>query len=85
MGIIESVPTAISIAYYTQDPNKSSLLSANLGGDTDTIGAMATAICGAFKGIDFIEPRYIDLLNKQNDINFEEYIEILLKGREQLL
>src|SRR5699024_10219295 len=39
VGIIESVPAAISIAYYTQDPNKSCLMCANLGGDTDTIGA----------------------------------------------
>lgn len=52
VNISESVPSAISIAYYAQDPNKCALLCANLAGDTDTIGAMATAICGAFKGID---------------------------------
>ncbi|EHC62767.1 ADP-ribosylglycohydrolase, partial [Salmonella enterica subsp. enterica serovar Johannesburg str. S5-703] len=27
------------------DPNRCAVLCANLGGDTDTIGAMATAIC----------------------------------------
>ncbi|WP_294346572.1 ADP-ribosylglycohydrolase family protein, partial [uncultured Clostridium sp.] len=41
VNISESVPSAISIAYYAQDPNKCALLCANLAGDTDTIGAMA--------------------------------------------
>ena len=70
VNISESVPSAISIAYYSQDPNKCALLCANLAGDTDTIGAMATAICGAFKGIDYIKEEYIESLNKANDIDF---------------
>ena len=70
VNISESVPSAISIAYYAQDPNKCALLCANLAGDTDTIGAMATAICGAFKGIDYIKEEYIESLNKANDIDF---------------
>ena len=82
--IIESVPAAVSVAYYTQDPNKACLMCANLGGDTDTIGAMATAICGAFRGADAIKPEYIETLQKQNDADFDGYIEILLKGREKL-
>ena len=82
--IIESVPAAVSVAYYTQDPNRACLMCANLGGDTDTIGAMASAICGAFKGADSIRPEYIETLQKQNDADFDAYIEILLKGREKL-
>ena len=82
--IIESVPAAISIAYYAKDPNKSALLSANLGGDTDTIGAMATSICGAFTGIEGIKKEYIDTLSKKNNINFDNYVHILEKGREVL-
>ena len=85
VGIIESVPAAVSIAYYTQDPNKCCLMCANLGGDTDTIGAMATAICGAFVGYSKINPEYTELLRVQNpETNFEEYINILEKGRELL-
>lgn len=83
-GIIESVPAAISIAYYAKDPNKACLLCANLGGDTDTIGAMATAICGAFTGVGHIKKEYIDTLETQNDVNFENYVTILMKGRETL-
>ena len=81
VNISESVPSAISIAYYAQDPNKCALLCANLAGDTDTIGAMATAICGAFKGIDYIKEEYIESLNKANDIDFNSYISILMNGR----
>ena len=84
VGIIESVPAAISVAYYAQNPNKCCLLCANMGGDTDTIGAMATAICGAFTGADVIKKEYIALLQKQNDVDFDSYIDILLKGREKL-
>lgn len=78
--IIESV----AAAYYTQDPNKACLFCANMGGDTDTIGAMATAICGAFKGMSAIHPEYIETLQKQNDVDFDTYIDILMRGREKL-
>lgn len=84
VGIIESVPAAVSIAYYAQDPNRSCLMCANLGGDTDTIGAMATAICGAFTGADRIRRSYIETLNRQNDVDFAHYVDILMKGRQKL-
>lgn len=84
VGIIESVPAAVAIAYYAQDPNKASVLCANLGGDTDTIGAMAAAICGAYTGVDKIKPEFIDILRKQNDVDFEEYIDILVEGRKHM-
>ena len=84
VGMIESVPAAVSIAYYAQDPNRACLMCANLGGDTDTIGAMATAICGAFTGVDRIKKSYIETLKKQNNVDFDHYIEVLMKGRETL-
>ncbi|WP_042275062.1 ADP-ribosylglycohydrolase family protein [[Clostridium] dakarense] len=82
-GVItsESVPAALSIAYYAKDANKCSLLCANLGGDTDTIGAMATAICGAFTGIEKINKKYLEVLDKENEVDLNKYIEILDKKR----
>ena len=80
--ISESVPAALSIAYYAKDPNKCSILCANLGGDTDTIGAMACAICGAFTGFDKINKDYVSDLDKYNDINLQKYVDILLERRE---
>lgn len=69
----ESVPAAVAIAYYTRDVQKCALMCANLGGDTDTIGAMATAICGAKNGATAIDPAWcqiIDQCNPQHDLQW---------------
>lgn len=79
--ISESVPAALSIAYYAKDPNKCSILCANLGGDTDTIGAMATAICGAYSGIGKIKEEYIKILDNNNDVSLQKYVDILSQRR----
>lgn len=68
----ESIPAAVAIAYYAQDVKKCAYLCANLGGDTDTIGAMATAICGAKYGYTSIPPEWpaiIDAHNFEHDIH----------------
>jgi len=64
--ISESIPAAVSIAYYTRDVKKCALMCANLGGDTDTIGAMSTAICGAKNGSNSIDPEWIKTIDIQN-------------------
>ena len=48
-SLTESVPTALAIAYFVKTPINAQFC-ANIGGDTDTIGAMATAISGAKYG-----------------------------------
>lgn len=80
----EAVPAALTIAYYCQEPEKAAIMSANLGGDTDTIGAMACAICGAYKGIDSIRPEWIYTLEKANNINFKNYTQKILTARKFL-
>jgi ADP-ribosylglycohydrolase len=56
---IESVPCAIAMVELAgTDPNRCAILCANLGGDTDTIGAMATAICGALHGVSAIDSAF---------------------------
>ena len=76
------VDAALTIAYYCQEPEKAAIMSANLGGDTDTIGAMACAICGAYKGIDSIRPEWIYTLEKANNINFKNYTQKILTARK---
>ena len=45
---IESIPTAVALVDLADTrPMPCARLCANLGGDSDTIGAMASAICGA--------------------------------------
>lgn len=62
---LESVPTAI--ASFGLSPNCYQQTVGNLillGGDTDTLAAMAGAICGAFLGIDSIPEALVDNLEQ---------------------
>ena len=77
----EAVPAALTIAYYCQNPEKAAIMCANLGGDTDTIGAMACAVCGAYTGIKAIRPAWISTLEKVNGINFKQYTDMILATR----
>lgn len=77
----ESVPAALAIAYYSFDVKKCALMCANLGGDTDTIGAMATAVCGGAGGMEKIPAAYVELIRSANRVDMEPYAEALLKKR----
>jgi ADP-ribosylglycohydrolase len=80
----ESVPCALSIAYYAFDVKKCALLCANLGGDTDTIGAMATAICGGIQGIDGIPAEYVEKIKEANGVELESYVDVIAEKRGTL-
>ncbi|PWC19624.1 ADP-ribosylglycohydrolase family protein [Brenneria corticis] len=80
--MIESVPAAIAMVELAQtDPNRCAILCANLGGDTDTIGAMATAICGAINGATSIAPHFKQQLDSANGIDIAGYGQQLLRLR----
>lgn len=84
MDIIESIPTAIALVELAgTEPMLCAELAANLGGDTDTIGAMATAICGAIQGIAAFDEKHIKLINNANDIDFIPYAHALAELRQQ--
>lgn len=79
---IESVATAIAMVELAQtDPNRCAILCANLGGDTDTIGAMATAICGALHGVTAINAALKQELDDINQLDFGRYASLLLQYR----
>ncbi|MFK3705650.1 ADP-ribosylglycohydrolase [Raoultella sp. BIGb0138] len=81
---LESVACAIAMVELAgTDPNRCAILCANLGGDTDTIGAMATAICGALHGIDAIDPPLKQELDEVNQLDFDRYASALLRYRHQ--
>lgn len=72
--ISESIPAALAIAYYAKDVKKSAFICTNLGGDTDTIGAMATAICGAKVGAKNIPEDWKKLIDEKNpQHNIQEF------------
>lgn len=81
---IESVPAAIAMVELAgTDPNRCAILCANLGGDTDTIGAMAVAVCGALHGIDAIDPTLKAELDAANALDFTRYSRAFLRFRQQ--
>nr|WP_208613099.1 ADP-ribosylglycohydrolase family protein [Pantoea wallisii] len=83
-GTIESVPAAIAmVELAATDPNRCAILCANLGGDTDTIGAMAVAICGALQGIDGIDPQLKAELDAANGLDFTHYSRAFVRFRQQ--
>lgn len=76
VSTIESVPAALAMVQLAQtDPTRCAVLCANLGGDTDTIGAMATAICGALHGAEAIEPGLLAELKRVNPLDIEAYVQ----------
>ncbi len=85
MATTESVPAAFALVYMSNgDPVKCAKLSANLGGDTDTIGAMSCGICGAVKGIDAIDVEYIKNICEVNKLPAEEIAMNLTKIRYKM-
>lgn len=76
VATIESVPSAVAIAYMVQgDPAKCASYCASIGGDTDTIGAIACGICG---GINPSFPKEtLELIEKVNSYDFDAIAEKL--------
>lgn len=67
--VAESVAVAIAIVKLAcGDPVKAAIYSANIGGDTDTIGAISGAICGAWKGISVFPTSWLIHLEMVNHI-----------------
>jgi ADP-ribosylglycohydrolase len=63
----ESVPAAFAVlAAVPDDPWRACLLAASLGGDCDTIAAMAGAITGACHGIEAFPPEAIAVIDAQD-------------------
>lgn len=69
--MIESAPAALGLLVRGQaDPMRVARLAANLGGDTDTIGAMACGMAGAISGIDAIPQSALDIISEANGHEF---------------
>lgn len=67
---VDTVPAAVGLVFRAQgDPVKTATLAANLGGDTDTIGAIATGLSGALKGIKAIPAEMLQTIRDVNNID----------------
>jgi ADP-ribosylglycohydrolase len=77
----ESVPAAFAVLAAIPDgPWRACLLAASLGGDCDTIAAMAGAIAGACHGLDAFPPEAIAVIDDQ-DLNLAPLADDLLALR----
>ncbi len=70
MLVPESVAAALGLVVLAQgDPMQAVRFGANIGGDTDTIAAIAGQICGAWRGMDAFDLRLIHQVETVNHLN----------------
>ncbi|MEU5958047.1 ADP-ribosylglycohydrolase family protein [Streptomyces sp. NPDC047525] len=78
----ESVPAAFAVLALTGgDPWRSALLAANLGGDSDTIGAIAGAVAGSVRGLSGLPADAVRTLRTVNSLELEPLTAQLLTHR----
>jgi ADP-ribosylglycohydrolase len=80
----ESVPAAFAVASLAPaDPWQACRLAARLGGDSDTIAAMAGAVVGACCGLSAFPGDAVDLVRQVNDLHLEPIVDELLALRSK--
>ena len=76
VGVDMLVPESVAaifgiISLANGDPMKAAIYGANIGGDTDTIAALAGAICGAWRGSTTIDPVMVNEIEKVSKIDLK--------------
>ena len=78
----EAVPAAFAIASRAAtDPWRAGLLAARLGGDSDTIAAMAAAMVGACTGLGALPTAAVEQVRRVNGLDLEPLVDDLLRIR----
>jgi ADP-ribosylglycohydrolase len=76
----ETVPVSLALFYYAKgDPVRTALLAARMGGDADTIGAIAGSIAGAYAGISAFPGTMCETIERVNHCRMEPYSENLVE------
>lgn len=82
----ETVPSAFAILYRSGgNIMECARMCANVGGDTDTMGAIACGICGAMGGEEAIPEAASKLIRKVNGYDFSSVAEGLVRLRQMNL
>jgi ADP-ribosylglycohydrolase len=69
---VQTVPAVFAVVLYAKaDPTICAKLAANLGGDTDTIGAISCGISGAFSGVERFDRSLLDEVTRVNRLDLE--------------
>ena len=80
----ESVPAAFAAADFARgDPEVAILLAANAGGDTDTVAAMAGAICGAWAGEAAVPEAWRRTVSETNELDVAAWADRLVALADQ--
>lgn len=86
MLVAESVATAIGLVKLSNgNPMKVVQYGANIGGDTDTIAAIAGAICGTYSGIKAFDPVMVKQIEEVNHFDLASEaarIESIIQNRK---
>ncbi len=78
----ESVPAAFAVAAHSPaDPWRAGLLAARLGGDSDTVAAMAVAMVGACTGSSALPADAVEAVRSVNRLDLEPLVDGLLALR----
>lgn len=77
----ESVTAALAVAWHCRDAWRAAVMCANMGGDTDTMGAMACAICGAKQGFAALPADKIAELEGINKLDFRALARRIVEAR----
>ena len=78
----ESVAAALAVAFWCGDPWDAAVMCANMGGDTDTMGAMACGICGAKVGLSAMPQDVVKQLEETNGLDFRALAQKVAAARE---
>ena len=80
----QAIPMAFAL--LARDPSPQALLdAANLGGDTDTIGAIAGAILGAALGVEVLPTDSLTMIEEVSHLGLQPIASKLLELRDQAL
>lgn len=78
----ESVPAAFAVLTLSEgDPWRAGVMAANLGGDSDTMAAIAGAIAGAVRGLSALPEHAVRTLREVNGLDLEPLTARLLALR----
>ena len=69
----DAIPTALGLFVAGGgNPMRTMILTANMGGDTDTIGAMAGGIAGAYSGVDAFPMPILETVERVNHLELAD-------------
>jgi ADP-ribosyl-[dinitrogen reductase] hydrolase len=66
--VVHTLEAALNCAYQTESFEEALIMAVNLGGDTDTIGAVTGGIAGAYYGMEAIPERWLNTLRVKDEM-----------------